>query len=317
MYSRLNIKVLVIAFAILVVALIMGEVFNTNKERTFRKDILVFETSDITSIKIYALNDRSHLFQFKLDGNKWRVIDDSSSYLAEQSTVRNMLFLLRNADIERVVGTKEEDWKSYNLDDEDVLVVELNTDNDSEKLYLGGYHYVSGGESEKEKTVYANGAHYLSFMRIGDDKISYAVNGLIRPSFEKNTDDYRDKILLNGSVEQWGKLSFEYAAASVSNYVKDASGWKKNGAVCDSMAMVSYLRSLSKITGEQFYHGDISLLGDPLRSVEISGDGLTKPIKISCFGNDTLLVYQSSLRPDDYFWDKLSKIDKKIFKDKP
>lgn len=318
MFSKLSIKVLAIALAILVVALLIGKLFdNKGNERTFRKDILEFEVSDITSFKTYAAGDKGNALLFDKKAGKWHVSQNGNTYIAEQSEVRNLLFLLRNSSIERVVATKQDKWSEFNLDTDNVLVLEVNTKEDSEMIYLGGSRYLSGGNSDQKESVLANGARFLSFIRINDEKISYAVGGLIRPSFEKPLDEFRDKVLFQGVVGEWDELSIIKPNGDEENYLKVDGKWEKNGGDCDSMAMVSYLRSLSKIKGEHIFHGDISQLENSIGELSISGESMKQPVTISCYGNDTLKVFKSSLRPEDYFLDKEDKINKKLFNKLP
>ena len=317
MFSRLNIRLLVVVLAVLMVGLLVGEMLSSRKAKTIRGSVLTLETADVNSIKIYPLKDKGRVLTFELKDNKWHLRENGRAYLAEQGVVRNLLFLMRNASVERVVATKKESWEEFKLDDAHVLAVEMRSDEGTEVFYIGGNHYVSGGKSDDGRSVYADGAHYLTFMRIDDASMCYAVGGLIRPLFEKSSDAYRDKIVLKGVVGEWESLNFSYANAPSVSYQKQAGKWTKNGGVCDSMAMVSYLRSLSKIEGEAFYHGRVADLGKPLKTMSIEGRKMSAPVTIRCFGNDTLRVFESSLRPTDYFYDKHLKMEKKIFKDKP
>lgn len=266
-------------------------------ERSFSRDLCSFMPDQISQLTVVSSDASVGKRTFKFTNGNWTLVQDGVTYDADLSEVRNLIFGLRNMSVVRILATKKSKWKNLDMLPSKALGITIKLLNgDEQKVWLGYYIYQSEADNHVDsKLLKAESTRYFTNVRVADDEKVYVIEGALRPAFEKPLSAYRNKVLINSSVSNWSKLTLTHGDDSSYVMTRDGRNWTINGLACDSMQMVRYLRSISKISGNEFYDGDKTGLKTVKHQLTIEGDEMLEPIIITCFENRGTLVIRSSM----------------------
>jgi len=152
-----------------------------------------------------------------------------------------------------------------------------------------------------------------SYVRPGDEKKIYAVNGLLRSNFQGGEAPFRNRTLLNCTHTDITRVSI---SGSGEPLVLDMSTpiWALNGTVVDSVKTDRYLRILSRLRSTGFIN-DVDLSGrTPEYTLLIEGKTFG-PVTMQAFPADTIVGYYitSSINDGSVFDGSKSKLFEKVF----
>ncbi len=287
-------RVLIILVIALAGVYLLLEVFDKNpQESTMLSTILTADTALIDKMVFYPeMMNREEVVLEKTAGT-WTVAHEGKSYHADPSTIQMILTTLKNSKVEQLVGTKEEDWSKFELtaDQATSVVIEAGGKRVAD-LFLGGFDF---NETTQIPTTY---------LRVKDDVKSYSVSGYLDGSFNRDVNAFRLRTITELDAASFTRVSFEYPADSSFTLSKNNDIWFSNMQACDSVAVSTYLSSLSRMGSTNFVSNDVdvsSLSGDFV--IRIEGEGF-EPVEITAFtGHPTYsTVIQSSTHPDG-LWD--------------
>jgi len=315
MYKKLNIKSLIIIFAVLLILVILIFYIDSRKgERTFRSNIVDIDTSRVTSIIIYPKTIRQEPVEIQRKGYLWKIKSQQKLFNADENIVNNILKTLTELKPKRVAATDKSRWKEFEVTDSLATRVQLITGKKKgADIYFGKFSYQ---QPKNQMAYYYNQRGTITtYVRIADEKIVYVVEGYLGMTLNRELNDFRNKSILKSDRSNWTRLSFTYPADSSFYLIKEGGKWLVNGLLADSGSVTDYFNSISRLTSSDFIDDQKPLYGGPDFTLNIEGDNFVKPIQVKAFKADTTNRYliTSSLNEGTFFSGQKSKLTEKIF----
>jgi hypothetical protein len=290
--KRLNNKVLIVAFLILVTAFVLTKLFRSPaRESNLDADLLTVDTSKVTELKLYPIIDQRKEIKFVKELKNWNVHQDSVTAKAETFAVSNLLRTLAQLKPERILSRKKEKWDEYKVSDSTgIHVVALEGKSVLTDLWIG-----------KE-----NGN--LTYIRQGKEDEVYAIASDLRTLVDKDFNYWRDKSFLRLGPEQVSRINFQYPADSSFVLEKRDKAWWIGNEKADSVKTETYLGQLrfKNLSSFADYFSPRSAA-----DVTITMEGSTGVLgKIQAWRELTdKWILNSSLQPRVYFLEEHSGID--------
>ena len=152
-----------------------------------------------------------------------------------------------------------------------------------------------------------------TYVRLYDEDDVYAVEGFLAMTFNRNTNDLRNKTLVGVPVTNITRLTFAYPSDSSFTLVKEKYGWKINGQAVDSTRVSNYINSLSYTNGNEFVE-DVVPSGPQAFSLRIEGNNFS-PVELKAFVADTTRRYiiTTSVNDDARFNGRNGDLTSRIF----
>lgn len=315
MYKKLNIKSLVIIFAVLLVLVIIVFYMDSKKgERTFRSNIVDIDTSKVSSIIIYPKSNREEPVEILRKGYLWKIKSKQKLFNADENTVNNILKTMAELKPKRVAAADRSRWEEFEVTDSLATRVKLITGKKTgADIYFGKFSYQ---QPKNQMAYYYNQQGTMTtYVRIAKDKIVYVVEGYLGMTLNRGLNDFRNKSILRSNKSDWTRLSFAYPADSSFNLVKEGDKWMVDGLLADSGSVADYFNSISWLTSSDFVDDQKPLHAKADLSLKIEGDNFVRPLQVKAFKADTVNRYliTSSLNEGTFFSGAKSKLTEKIF----
>lgn len=303
MSKKKNNLVLIIVLVILVIVVGVNELLKSSRgERTFRKDIVEMEASEITKLTIYPKNAGNKTVDIFQQDSVWQLKVDDKLFAADQELISGIVDELAAMVPERLVANNKDLWKNYDITDSlGVKLTVYGSKKNKTDLTLGRFSY---DEATRKPSTY---------VRIGKEKEVYAVDGYMGMTFNREINSLRDKALYRGNQNDIKEISFQYPSDSAYSVIKQDNQWAINGVPVDSARMAGYLTNVSFVVGSEFRDDFIPAAtdGNPLKVV-LSGPDM-KTVEISAFRDAKGIVLNSSTNEKTYFSGETGDQFKKIF----
>jgi hypothetical protein len=303
MFKNISSKNLLIVFgALLVIAAFFVYNDSSREVRTFKRDIVNIDTTAVTAISIYPKATNHKEVRLFKEGNYWRVrLENNNSVPAEETKIKNLINQLSEIKANRVAAQDESKWSEYQVDSSGTRVKVFEGNDNILDIILGKFSY------QQPRSM-------ASYVRIRGDQNVYEVNGFLEFAFNQKPDYFRNNTLVNDNHSRWESLTYIYPADSSFRLVKDTSGyWTINNIRTDSAKTDSFLRTLARISGNEFIDNpDRSLLGKANYTLTIESSETVPPssIKITAYQDN---IIHSSQNPDAYFNGNANSLWQKIF----
>lgn len=316
MFSKLNLKTLLIIVLVLLVIVLAVTYFDAKKgERTFKSDLVTIDTSQVTEMIIFPMNEVDDVTKFVKTGNTWFIQLDDKSMKADQRVVKNLLSMLLNLKAERVAATSKSQWDKYEVGDSTGLQVQVKKGDELvADVIVGKFSYMQPKAGAQQMNQYNQQKGTMtSYVRLNKEKEVYAVNGYLKMNFTMDLNNYRDKTLVNVNKNDITSLKFDYPADSSFMMVKEDDNWMINGSHADSTEAVSYISQISRLMNYDFVE-DIGHSDTPEYQLTIEGNNFS-PVVLKAFLADTTnkFVITSTENQDGLFSGAKSGLTEKIF----
>lgn len=302
MYKKFNIATLVIVFAILLSLIVLVYIHRSVKgERTFSKEIIQTDTSDISAIIISSAIEGDYLRLYR-SGNQWMVMQNDKSFRADAMKANEILNILANMKPERVAAINDNKWKDFDVSDSTGILVKIEKNKKiREQLMIGRFSYQQPPNTGEYNYYYQQRGRMLTYVRRIGDKSVYIVDGFLRMTFTKDLDSYRDKTLIRGIKDNWTKITFSYPADESFVLEKRNGIWAVNFTPADSNQVLNYLRTLENLSHAYFVNEEPQ--GESSHKIRIEGNNMPAPIELIACPVDTINKYtiRSSMNPDTWF----------------
>lgn len=306
MSKKKNNRVLLIVFAVLLVAVGLNELIKSSKgERSFRKDIVGIQANDIKKISIFPKNAGNRTVDVFLEDTVWKLKFDGKMFAADQELIKGIADELANMVPERLIANKRELWKDYDITDSTgVKVVIYGQKSDKTEITLGRFSY---NQATRKPCTY---------VRVNSEKEVYAVEGYLSMTLNREINSLRDKNIYRGNQNDLTQISFSYPADSSFTLTRQENRWTINGAPVDSTLMAGYLGTISYLTGSDFRDDFIpaAVTLEPVKVV-LTGTNMN-PVEIKAFRDAKGTVLNSSENKTSYFSGEQGGIFLKIFRGK-
>ena len=302
MFKNISSKKLLIVFVVLLAIAAFFIYYDSSHEiRTFKKDIVNIDTSAVTSISIYPKVTNHKEVRLYKEGNYWQVrLDNNRSVPAEESKVKSLINSLVGIKANSLAAQDESKWSEFKVDSSGTRVKVFEGNDNTLDIILGKFSY-------QQRSM-------ASYVRIKGDENVYQVDGFLEYSFNQKPNFFRNNKIVSDDFSNWNKLIYIYPDSSF-QIVKDTAGyWTINNVKTDSAKTVTYLRTLSHVTGTDFIDNpDPSLLGKANYTLTIESTIAGKPAAITVSALSDQLIIHSSQNPDSYFNGNANSLWQKIF----
>jgi hypothetical protein len=182
---------------------------------------------------------------------------------------------------------------------------------------IGKFDYTQPPQNMPQTGMRQQQGEMSTFVRLTDEKEVYVVNGFLRMNVSRDSEAFRDKNLTGINWNDISRISFDYPD-QIMTLESQEGKWALNNTPVDSMKMVRYLSTISRLTGQEFVYEHPSL-GSPSHTVTIEGNNFT-PIEIKAYPMaDTNINYVliSSKNPEALFSGKKGQLFEKVMKEAP
>jgi hypothetical protein len=233
---------LALVFLVLLVAVIAIQINKSKKgERSFKAELLEFNTEEVSSLSIYSPENGQNPFIVSNENDNWNIESDGKSFDADNDMVENMINELAELKATQKVAASKDKWADYDVTDSvGVRVVVNSNDKPVGDIYIGRFSY--NQNTRKPKT----------YVRLNKEKDVFAVEGYLSMTFNQGINGLRNKAIFQGNKNDLTRLTFSYPADSSFTLIKDSLGWNMNGMPADSATVSNYLGSVSYLSGSTF-----------------------------------------------------------------
>ena len=315
MSKKINIKSLLIVFAVLLVIVVLVAIRDSKKgDRSFKVDLIPLDSAQVTAITIYPRSYKDNTIKLQKENGIWRLLKGDKSYTAEKNTVKEILNTLTHLKAERVAATDKEKWATFEVNDTSATRVTLGTGRKTgADLYIGKFSYQQPPNSNPYN--YGQQGKMTTYVRLAGDKNVYAVDGFLSMMFNRKTNDFRNKTIINSDRLDWTRLSFTYPGDSSFVMNRENNKWMINGLLADSASVIRYFNSIYRLKNSDFVDDKKPQSSSPEFSLKIEGKNFANPIQVNAYAADTTnnFLIASSQNKDTYFSSKKSKLTATLF----
>jgi hypothetical protein len=316
MYKKMTLKNLSFVFISLLILVALVLLIDQKKgKRTFRTDLFDADTAEITAIIIHPKGDQSKPLTLIKKEPDWLLKSEEKEFTADPGMVKEMLRTLNDLKASRVAATDKARWQEFEVDDSlSTRVLVKKGRKTVSTLYIGRFSYQMP-KNANPYDYYNQQAKISTYVRVGDEKFVYVVEGFLSMVFNRNLNDFRNKVIIRSNRNDWNRLTFSYGADSSFVMTREKGLWSVDGTIIDSALADEYLSSVTWISSEDFVDDQKPVSDKPDFSLKIEGNNMVSPVVISAFTADTTHGYliRSSLNEGVYFSGKKSGLTERIF----
>lgn len=315
MFSKLNIKVLLIILVILGAIFVISE-YSGDKERSFSRVLLAVDTANVSEIQIHFPADGKDIILKKNSPSDWSVHSDENTFPADISVVKSILGQFTEIKPERIAATSRERWSEYEVTDSAAIRVQLKDKSKTmADVYFGKFSYTQPPQGQQMQLQMQQQQGKMStYVRKADEDKVYAVEGFLKMSYQKDVNSYRNKTLVNVKRDDISRLEFTYPDYSFV-VEKVNNSWMMNNQPADSLKTVRYLNKIQKLSSTGFLPPATPKTGEAAYKIKIEGNNFN-PVELSAIPtSDTLVkwVITSSVNPMAEFDGTKSKLFERAF----
>lgn len=316
MYKKLTIKNLGILFVFLLIIVVLVIFIDQKRgKRTFRTELFGADTSKVTEIIIRTKSDPENPLKLVRSNSGWVLKSNRKEFEADQGIVNEILRTLKDMRASRIAATDKSKWGDYELTDSLATKVTVKKGKKTvSTIYVGKFSYQMP-KNTNPYSYYGRQAKISTYVRTGKEDKVYAVDGFLTMLFNRNINDFRNKVIIRSNRNDWKSLTFSYPADSSFKMIKDKGKWTVDGIIIDSAVADEYLSSVTWFSSEDFVDELKPLSSEPVFTLKIEGDNIVKPIIVKAFASDTTHQYliSSSMNEGTYFSGKKSGLTDRIF----
>jgi len=289
MFRKINNKLLISVFVILLVIVVLVELMDSRKGgRTFKSVLVEVVAEEITSIEIYPKAANGNLIKLFRENDRWKVESEGKKYNADQAIAGRMITELNSLKPKSVAATKKDNWGRFEVTDSLGTQVKLLKGSDVvADLVIG-------------KFSYSEPRNMTSYVRLADDNEVYGVDGMLGMSFNRNINSFRDRTVIKSNKNDWTKLSFSYPADSSFVLEKRGDKWMIGEMETDSALVEQYFTKIVNLTDGSFAEQKPGVA--PTHRLTIEGNNMMQKVEIIGYYTDPEnFVLESNLNPDTFF----------------
>jgi len=280
MFRKLNTKTLLALFALLGLLAVAVVLYDRHTgERTFKSELFTIDSAAVTSVTIYPKTKGAGMVKLIKTGKGWEIQSLKKNYPADSSVIRNILQTLAHVKPERVAGTDQQAWKTFEITDSaSARVVVEQGEKVAAEFRVGK---VSFSQDRSMQGYGGNrGMSVKSHIRVPGDERVYVVDGFLSMMFPENPSQYRNRILFRIDKNLVTRLTFVYPGDSSFVLAKKENRWTVNDQPADSAATEKYLSSIANTMGSEFaddgaifpvYRYTLKIEGNNMPPVEVNG----------------------------------------------
>ncbi|NOY36402.1 MAG: DUF4340 domain-containing protein [Chlorobi bacterium] len=310
MAKKNNVKTLLIVFIVLIGILALLQIRTRKTESSLKRDLIKVDTAKVTSIILYPQAEKGAALEITRKGDKWRIKKGKKEAPVEAGSVRNMLNEIIHIRPKRLAAVSDTAWDDYSVTDSTAtrLVVQEGHKKTLD-LYIGKF---TVDKNAQMYGGYQGRVMGSSYIRPGNQKEVYEVDGFLALSFNQNFDAWRDHLFIRTTRSNLRKFTFTYPADSGFVVQYADSLWNVEGAPADSAGMANYLADWTFRRYADFAD-NYDPPANPDFQITAEGNNMD-PVVIKAYRDPRYhFVMNSSMNPETWFADKDSSIYKMFF----
>ena len=285
MKKRTN-TILLTVFLALLTAFVLTKTFRSpSRESNLNAEVLRVDTAKLEMIRVSLPAGSKELVLTRNDSS-WTVRQEQKTANVGNHNLDNLLRLLNDVKAERMVSRTQSRWGDYEVGDSSAIRMEAFT----------------SGEEEIAGWLIGKQSAGLTYVRpAGQDEV-YAVEGNLRAHFEKDFNDWRDKLFLRMDKAFISKVRFGYPSDSSFTVEKKDNTWMIGNEKADSASIDSYLNKMQSkdLSG---FADDFTPDGPPDVTVEYFSNEVPHAVVKAWRGPENNWILHSSLQEGVYFRD--------------
>lgn len=291
MFRKIGIRSLTVAFAVLLVAVVLVKIRDNRKgDRTFKSQLTSFQTGKVTAIELTPKQGPEKMLRFEKNNNHWNMVVGGKILKADNNVVIRMLSAISDLKARSLVSSSEKKFNDFGVADS------------------SGTHLVIYQGKEKladlilGKFAYSKPHNLTTYVRLFPGKDVYAVEGYLPMLFNRKVDEYRDHRIVHMVIGDIEKLAFSCADGKSFVLENQDGKWKVNGVTADSAKVAVYLQKFGNLKGTAF--ADKSEINSaPAATLDITRKDEEPIVTVAAYqdGNDYLI--KSSQNPSAVFND--------------
>jgi len=275
MFKKLNNKVLIIVFGVLLLLVLLLKFVQPKGDRNFTAKLVEADTAKISSITI--INESKEEKKLVRNATKqWNLVKRNKTYKADKSAIESILYELQNMKSEYIASMDRSEWAQYQVSDTGSTRVKVEQSGKVVADFLvGRFSYQQN--------------HQTTFVRPYNEDNVYAINGFLAMTFNRDANDFRDKTMVKLiGPTAFKRLKFNYPDSSFT-MIKEKNIWTISGVKADSAKVLNYLSSLAVLSGSDFVDDSV-VSGNQVFSLKIEPE-LGKPVELKAFVSDAVHKY--------------------------
>lgn len=301
--TKISNKALLIALIALVAIFILSRLFRAPAlESNVRKELVRLDTAQVTEVRIHLVADSGEM-KLVRSQTGWKVIKGNREEEAEGGSVESMLGVLMHLDAQRMMSRKKEKWDAYEVGEKATWVMVFAGKDKKADLRIGKTGFTQG------QGVGMDGA--FTYVRLSDEEEVYSSAGMLSAHFNKDFNQWRNKIFLKVKKDDVAKITFNYPDSGFVVEKRD-SLWYVNGqAAKDSKLSIYFSKVRFKTVSE--FADEIVPTGEAPLSIQVTPkQGAIMEVKAWPMDAGEWVLH-SSLQEKVYFKGKTEGIIKDVF----
>ena len=275
--NKKNIKLLIIVLIALIAIWGISEYWNSKNKRTFKKYVVEVTPSEVYVINIFK-NNYSEKFSLIKENNKWFILDNKNKFVANYSTIENLLKEFEKMKTKRVVAKNKKKWEKYSITDSLATKVILldKSKNELCELVIGKFDYKANQNNMQGRPSY----EMMTYVRNKTGKTVYSIEGALAMTVKNSVDNWRDKTVMKFNPNNINSIKIKNIDGSELNIAKQDTIWKINNNInIEESKVTNYLNSIKNLNGQQF-ENNFKANSEPVASVIIEGKEINLETKI-------------------------------------
>jgi hypothetical protein len=308
-------KKLAMILAALVVLFVFVRWIKSDKDvRNFDAELFVLDTAQVHAIKLYPKAENQEEILFTRDAAHWTVSKGGISSDIPSDRVHALLRSVQEVRPERLAARSEDKWAQYQVNDSlgTRVILEDASGNKLVDLMIGKFSY---RQSAPQANMMGGrgGISGYTYVRNYDDEATFATEGFLSMTFDRDFNSFRDKTLVRAEPDNIRRIVFRTPDAGPFTLTQSEGKWLIGEEAADSTEVARYLNQLRNISGATI-DDDFQATGQPDYQVTVAGDNM-EDIKVGAYAKDDGFRLQSSINPGVIIESDSSGVFSRIFKE--
>ncbi|GET23829.1 DUF4340 domain-containing protein [Prolixibacter sp. NT017] len=291
MFRRIGIRSLAVAFAVLLVAVVLVKIDDSRKgDQTFNSQLTSFSTTKVTAIELTPKQGAEKMLRFEKHNNHWNIVIGGKILSADNNVVVRMLSAISDLKARSLVSSSEKKFDDFGVaDSSGTHVVVYEGKEKLADLVLG-------------KFTYSKPHNLTTYVRLMPGNDVFAVEGYLPMLFNRKVDEYRDHRIVHMVTSDITKLAFSYATGKSFTLVNEDGKWKVNGVTADSAKVAGYLQKLGNLKGTAFAEKN-EVNSAPVATLDITRKDEEPIVTVTAYQDGQEQLVKSSQNPSAVFND--------------
>lgn len=285
----MNNKVLLIIVVILLAVFFGKKYLGNSGDRNFKDVLVAVDTASVNKIVVKGKMNEFAPITLSRTGSDWEVSDGKIKDNASPTILSGILSTLVSMKPIRLLTKDKAKWDVNQVSDSlGTKVQAYANDKLLADFVVGKFNYQQATRSMTTSVRLA-----------GSDEV-FTVYGFLSSTFNRKTDDFRDKLFVRTKPDDLTKVSFSYPGDSSFVLEKSANGWQVGGVLADSVSVHKYLSGLTNLSLRAFENGFEPATHAHPYQITIDGNNMST-VNITGYTADEGMVLNSSMNDDAYF----------------